>query len=139
MWRQNFPLLVAGLAIFILLSHTAKSFASNNIRVFQFYSIAGFILVFILHGFDFIWLYLIALVNYAIAKVFKGSKWNPTLCWIWNAGILFLCNYYPGFKSVFPYLGISLFVSTIYFFHFNNNLIIRQTITDYSVGTSISK
>lgn len=109
MWRQYFPLLCVGLGIFVAISRAIKR-SGNERNVLWFYNLTGILLIAFVHGWDILWLYGISLVNFLFARIFKGSRWNPALCWIWNAAMLFLSDYYVGFKGTFKFLGLSFLV-----------------------------
>lgn len=60
-----------------------------------------------LHGASFIKILIILSINYMIAKVFRGSRWGPTLTWVFNGLVLFANERYAGYRfgDVLPALG----------------------------------
>jgi len=42
----------------------------------------------------------VALVNYSIAKITRGSVLNPILTWTFNLSMLFCVDYFNGFSIV---------------------------------------
>jgi len=109
-WRENFFTVLISLIAFVIVSSVVKNTFQNrnSIRpILIFYNIVSFFAIFYIHGFDIIWLYLGSLVNYAIAKQFKDSKWNIALCWIFNVFYLFMGDYTRGFRGTFMSLGLS--------------------------------
>lgn len=111
MLRQYSVLLVVGLSGFVLLSQWVKRRSKTVQPILFYYIITSMLVVFFLHGFDLLWLLFISLVNFLFAKLCGGSRWTPALCWIWNVSMLFLGDYYGGFKGVFTFLGFPLLVT----------------------------
>jgi protein-cysteine N-palmitoyltransferase HHAT len=50
------------------------------------------------HGFNTLKIFIILALNYAIAKNLGGSKVLPAVTWIFNVGVLFLNEWYDGYR-----------------------------------------
>ena len=50
------------------------------------------------HGFSVLKIFAILTLNYSIAKCMSGSKALPAVTWIFNIGILFLNEWYDGYR-----------------------------------------
>eukprot|EP01100_Stratorugosa_tubuloviscum_P014000 TRINITY_DN7252_c0_g1_i1.p1 TRINITY_DN7252_c0_g1~~TRINITY_DN7252_c0_g1_i1.p1 ORF type:complete len:597 (+),score=141.67 TRINITY_DN7252_c0_g1_i1:46-1791(+) len=109
-WRKSFPLLFVILSIFVIISNFIKyifesvdSLTPVNRRNSQFkarlfyYVFFSIIFIAVLHGSAFLKIFVIIFLNYSIAMFFGDSKLNPIITWIFNAAILFGCNFTHGF------------------------------------------
>lgn len=52
----------------------------------------------LLHGSSAIKIITIITINFVIGRVFRGSTWNPFCTWTFNLAILFLNEYYDGYR-----------------------------------------
>lgn len=50
------------------------------------------------HGFNTLKIFVILALNYAIAKNLGGSRALPLATWIFNVGVLFLNEWYDGYR-----------------------------------------
>eukprot|EP01119_Soliformovum_irregulare_P022959 TRINITY_DN7939_c2_g1_i2.p1 TRINITY_DN7939_c2_g1~~TRINITY_DN7939_c2_g1_i2.p1 ORF type:complete len:539 (+),score=167.65 TRINITY_DN7939_c2_g1_i2:202-1818(+) len=117
-WRSNFPFLALVMAAFIILSqfvkmnanlmlpsHQKSSWRKEDVTII-FYNLISVIAVFYMHGWDVIFLYVIATVNFLISRIFKSFKLNPIISWIFNLSVLFTADKFNGYRGTFEYLGI---------------------------------
>ena len=51
-----------------------------------------------MHGFNALKIFIILTLNYAIAKNLGGSKILPLATWIFNIGVLFLNEWFDGYR-----------------------------------------
>jgi D-alanyl-lipoteichoic acid acyltransferase DltB (MBOAT superfamily) len=82
-FRGHFPMLVAGMLVYALLTGLIKKFLckSSKLALLLFYSISPMIALYFCFGYTLIFPILIALTNFGIAKVFGGHRLNPILTW----------------------------------------------------------
>ncbi|KAI8990183.1 MBOAT, membrane-bound O-acyltransferase family-domain-containing protein [Pilobolus umbonatus] len=102
-FRNQVPLLVSVAAVYLLLSqcYRAITFSREQTLVLTqtyFYLIASLIFITALHGTSFIKMLIILSVSYQIGRATGGSIYNPILTWIFNLAILFLNEYFHGYK-----------------------------------------
>jgi hypothetical protein len=51
-----------------------------------------------LHGASIIKILVILTINYIVAKSCRGSRWGPTLTWVFNVLVLFANERYNGYR-----------------------------------------
>ena len=70
--------------------------------------VLSLIMVFVLHGTSTFKILLILSSNYYLAKTCRGSRLGPVLTWIFNLAVLFLNDYYNGYRygEILPSLHI---------------------------------
>ena len=101
-FRNHLPLLFALASVYLIGSHIYKAVVQtkrkNNLKQTYFYLFASILVVTALHGTSAIKIFLIVTTSYMIGRLTGGSWWNPLLTWVFNLIILFLNEYYKGFK-----------------------------------------
>ncbi|KAL6613498.1 MBOAT-domain-containing protein [Neocallimastix californiae] len=104
----------AFILLYVLISHVTISRiiqalpSSVNVKYRKIYSlIFSIIFLIVLYGTSLIKILLILSLNYYIAKHFGKSKMNPILTWILNIAILFLNDYFQGYKFSALWSGLS--------------------------------
>ena len=97
--RQFFPLLAIGIPIHAGLSRGARRLEALIPSAHVYFHVAanvGFIIF--LHGGKSVWPLSIAAASFWIGRVFKGSRWNPLLTWIFCLSMVIASDYYRGFQ-----------------------------------------
>lgn len=64
----------------------------------RFSLLCSLICIFLFHGTSTLKIFFIITINFSIARYAKGSKWNPALTWIFNLAVLFINEYYDGYR-----------------------------------------
>ncbi|RKP23808.1 hypothetical protein SYNPS1DRAFT_7705, partial [Syncephalis pseudoplumigaleata] len=106
-FRHNIPLLAAVAAIYVAISRLIDRFTStmrdgqlvrdvSARRVFYLVSSAVFMVV--ISGANVIKILLIVSINYAIAKVGQGARWNPLATWLFNLAVLLFNDQFEGYR-----------------------------------------
>ncbi|EGG22709.1 membrane bound O-acyl transferase family protein [Cavenderia fasciculata] len=98
-WRENFPLLSIGLAIFVLISNLVKSLYPNVVsKRILFYNLVSIGFLIFVHGACSIIVILIAVANFSISRILDKSKWTIAVTWIFNIIILWTSYLYSGYS-----------------------------------------
>ncbi|CAJ0760440.1 6449_t:CDS:10 [Entrophospora sp. SA101] len=106
-FRNNYMPLLFALTTYILTSYLYKRFSASSSSAklpSQFLSRIYFSLTFsliflyVLFGNSLIKILIILTLSYLISMIFKGSKLNPVITWIFNLTILFLNENYDGYR-----------------------------------------
>ncbi|KAI9255574.1 MBOAT, membrane-bound O-acyltransferase family-domain-containing protein [Sporodiniella umbellata] len=95
-FREHIPRLIPLVFLHQLFSH-------SNRRFFQFSAISfslalSFICVVLLYGTSVIKIMTIIAINFGISRVFRNSIGNPICTWTFNLTVLFLNEYYDGYR-----------------------------------------
>ena len=106
--RKFLPLIAAGIPLHASLSLGAKRLeaALPGSHVY-FYCLSNIGFIIFLHGGKSIWPLLIAGVTYWIGKVWKGSRLNPVLTWVFCVAMVVASDYLRGFQT-WSWLGTPL-------------------------------
>ena len=98
-FREGAPLLLLFFAIFLIGSYAIRKTKKDpfNSRLI-YYTIIGLGFSIYLHGFGFIFLFLMVAVNWVIGYYFAGKSGYPLFAWFSNLGFLILAEYYNGFS-----------------------------------------
>jgi len=118
----------------VAISRVIQALPQNiNVKYRKIYSlIFSTIFLSVLYGTSLIKILILLSINYYIAKRFGNNKWNPILTWIFNISMLFLNDYFKGYK-------FSAFWSALEFLDKRNGLMPRWDINyNYCVLRSIS-
>ncbi|CAG8668727.1 11119_t:CDS:2, partial [Acaulospora colombiana] len=110
-FRDNFPLLALALGLYLVLSHLFRilyssklptKLATQPLRRAYFFLAFSTIFLYVLFGNSIIFIFIILSLNYAISRIFRGSRANPIITWIFNLFVLFLNEAFKGyhFKSI---------------------------------------
>jgi len=128
----------AFILLYVLISHVAISrviqfLSSNSVKYRKIYSLVfSTIFLAVLYGTSLIKILILLSINYYIAKRFGKSKMNPILTWVFNILILFLNEYFKGYKFSALWSGLK-------FLDERNGLMPRWDINyNYCVLRSIS-
>ena len=105
-FRDNFPVLTLLLMIHVSLRRVVdKVFPANpadssSLLSHRVYFDLFFALCFLLgvHGFSILKVFIILSLNYTIAKSMGGSKALPAVTWLFNIGVLFLNEWFDGYR-----------------------------------------
>lgn len=112
-FRNRFPTLFALATVYVLSSRFYRALTAHRqtkyLKQSYFYIASSSIIITALHGASLLKILVIITVSYFIGRFGGGTKWNPILTWTFNLTILFLNEYYNGYK--FESLGIPQLVS----------------------------
>jgi len=105
-FRDNFPVLSLLLVVHVSLRRVVdKVFPANqadpsSLLSHRVYFDLGFALCFLVgvHGFSILKIFIILSLNYTIAKSMGGSKALPAVTWLFNIGVLFLNEWFDGYR-----------------------------------------
>lgn len=120
-FRNNLPLLVLVLCIYLPLSHIFNHFVASTryglsspkqtlYRTYFFLTFSCIYLYF-MYGNSLLKIGLIVGINYGVAKIGGGSRWMPLATWVFNLGILFLNEGYRGYNFGDLHDGLTWLVS----------------------------
>ncbi|PRP81787.1 hypothetical protein PROFUN_10776 [Planoprotostelium fungivorum] len=115
-FRKNFPLLLIGMTVFLILSKIVKAsiFRSSQAEkrgyrdtrvLFLFYCIVGIGFIIYAHGWGAIWWGTTCLLNYFLTKSLKKSRWTPVATWVLNCAVLATSDYYRGYRGIYYFIG----------------------------------
>jgi len=129
----------AFILLYVLISHVAISRiiqflpSAVNVKYRKIYSLVfSTVFLAVLYGTSLIKILILLYINYYIAKRFGKSKVNPILTWTFNIAILFLNDYFKGYKFSALWSGLE-------FLDKRNGLMPRWDINyNYCVLRSIS-
>ncbi|KAI7903280.1 MBOAT, membrane-bound O-acyltransferase family-domain-containing protein [Cokeromyces recurvatus] len=96
-FRDNIPKLVPLVLIHLLINKANSHFhwISSKLR---FSLLTSIIVLFLFHGASaFKYLFIIT-ASFMIGYYLKGSRWNPIITWTFNLLILFINDYYDGYR-----------------------------------------
>lgn len=110
-FRNHLPLLFALACGWLTLSNVYRRWKPSVQNQSSFYLISASIVIVALHGTSTIKILLITSTSFIIGRVFGATKWNPIMTWTFNLAILFLNEYYKGYK--FNAIGLPMLVNTI--------------------------
>lgn len=105
-FRNNIPILVSVICIYLPLSHLYRRFfvpvtpvKSPHQPLYRAYFFLAFscIYIYFMHGNSILKIGAIVSINYAIAKLGGSSRLMPAFTWIFNLAILFLNESYRGY------------------------------------------
>ncbi|KAI8057108.1 glycerol transporter [Syncephalis plumigaleata] len=111
-FRHHIPLLAVVALIYVTISRLLDVFTSTtrngqllrNVSARRvFYLVSSAVFMVIISGSNLIKILLIISINYAIAKIGKGTRWNPIITWIFNLTVLLFNDQFEGYR----YGGIS--------------------------------
>lgn len=112
-FRDNIPHLTAATLLFAALKFAWTRLAPRNDHEGDAYLIPFRLalslgMVFVLHGTSTFKILLILSANYYLARTCRGSPLGPILTWVFNAAVLFLNDYYNGYRygEILPSLHI---------------------------------
>ncbi|KAL1732281.1 MBOAT, membrane-bound O-acyltransferase family-domain-containing protein [Schizophyllum commune] len=111
-FRDNVPHLTAATLLFAVLklawTRLAPRRGEGDMSHIPFRLVLSLIMVFVLHGTSTFKILLILSSNYYLAKTCRGSGLGPVLTWIFNLAVLFLNDYYNGYRygEILPSLHI---------------------------------
>ncbi|EPB89074.1 hypothetical protein HMPREF1544_04065 [Mucor circinelloides 1006PhL] len=97
-FRNHLPILFALASVWLALSHVYRQLNHSVQNQSYFYLISASIVIVALHGTSIIKILLITSTNFIIGRIFGATKWNPIMTWTFNLAILFLNEYYKGYK-----------------------------------------
>jgi hypothetical protein len=63
-----------------------------------FYLVSSAVFMVIISGANFIKILIIISINYAIAKLGRGARWNPIATWIFNLTVLLFNDQFEGYR-----------------------------------------
>lgn len=114
-FRNHLPLLTVLACVYLITSCVFRTLTEQQSKTkalnqTYFYLIASMLILAALHGTGCVKIFIIITTSYLIGKFTGGSYWNPILTWAFNLLILFLNEYYNGYK--FEYIGFPLLVSS---------------------------
>ncbi|KAK4518315.1 Chitin synthase, class 7 [Mucor velutinosus] len=96
-FRDNIPKLLP-----LVLLHLALNKANRIYHWIQsnlhFSLLTSLLTVFLFHGSSTFKILFIITVSFSIGHCYKGSKWNPILTWLFNLLVLFVNEYYDGYR-----------------------------------------
>lgn len=110
-FRNHLPILFALASVWLALSHVYRQLNHSVQNQSYFYLISASIVIVALHGTSIIKILLITSTNFIIGRIFGATKWNPIMTWTFNLAILFLNEYYKGYK--FDAIGLPVLVNMI--------------------------
>lgn len=93
--------------LYLILSHafryifarrTPLKLSTDTLYRTYFFLGASLVYISVTNGFSLLIILTICTVNYAIAKIARGSRWNPILTWVFNIGLLFVNARYEGYR-----------------------------------------
>ncbi|KAF9459023.1 MBOAT, membrane-bound O-acyltransferase family-domain-containing protein [Collybia nuda] len=100
-FRNNIPVLTVLACVYLFVKFIWVGMAAappqNNLYLIPFNLVFSVLMLLGLHGTSCIKIFIILTVNYAIAKICKGSKIGPLLTWIFNGAVLFANDRYNGY------------------------------------------
>lgn len=113
-FRDHLPLLSLLACVYLAASHIYRTLTHQHskqaaLNQTYFYLFASVLILAVLHGTSCIKILVIISTSYLIGKFTGGSYWNPILTWSFNLLILFLNEYYKGYK--FDSIGYPSLVS----------------------------
>ncbi|KAI9591899.1 MBOAT, membrane-bound O-acyltransferase family-domain-containing protein [Syncephalis fuscata] len=106
-FRRHIPLLAMGAAIYVIISNLLDKFTSTvkdgqvvrNIAARRiFYLVSSALFMVAISGANIIKIILIVSINYAVAKIGQGSRWNPLITWIFNLAVLLFNDQFEGYR-----------------------------------------
>ncbi|KAI1299510.1 glycerol transporter [Mortierella claussenii] len=110
-FRNNIPLLVSVVCVYIPLSHLFKSLIPTYTSLpsklpeqtpplyrAYFFLAFSFIYLYFMYGNSILKIGAIVTLNFWIARMGRGASWMPAVTWIFNLGILFLNEGYDGYR-----------------------------------------
>ncbi|EPB89175.1 hypothetical protein HMPREF1544_04042 [Mucor circinelloides 1006PhL] len=96
-FRDNIPKLLP-----LVLLHLALNKANRTYHWIQsnlhFSLLTSLLTVFLFHGSSTFKILFIITTSFNIGRYCKGSKWNPILTWVFNLLVLFVNEYYDGYR-----------------------------------------
>jgi D-alanyl-lipoteichoic acid acyltransferase DltB (MBOAT superfamily) len=95
-WRNNLPVLILGMAIFLLVSDLVKR-SGNTWKRVLYCNVASLCFLFILHGVAAFWVLVIALINFAITRLLGHTRVLPFAVWAFNASVLWTSYFSHGY------------------------------------------
>ncbi|KAL7747311.1 hypothetical protein RI367_007365 [Sorochytrium milnesiophthora] len=101
-FRSNIPMLTGAMLLYLPISHQMRK------RSWTLFSLAAsLIFLTFANGTSVLKILIITTLNFLIARIFRGSRLNPLLTWLFNIGILFANEHYHGyaFGAVHPGLA----------------------------------
>lgn len=114
-FRNHLPLLFVLACVYLVFSHLYRQLNTKKDQLYlnqsYFYLISASIVIVALHGTSIIKILLITSSSFIIGRIFGATKWNPIITWTFNLAILFLNEYYKGYK--FDSIGLPALVNII--------------------------
>ncbi|KAG1468956.1 hypothetical protein G6F56_003539 [Rhizopus delemar] len=95
-FRDHIPKLIPLVIAHLIFSHANRRYFQFSVNRFSLF--LSFVCVLLLHGSSAIKIITIITINFVIGRVFRGSTWNPFCTWTFNLAILFLNEYYDGYR-----------------------------------------
>lgn len=116
-FRNQIPTLFVLACVYLTGSHIYRALVTSatkkkNLKQIYFYLSASIIVITALHGTSTIKIAIIVCTSFMIGRLTGGSYWNPVLTWTFNLFILFLNEYYKGYK--FESIGFPGLVSNLH-------------------------
>lgn len=113
-FRNRLPTLFVLAAVYIFFSrlYRAITVSTTYLKQTYFYFLTSVIIITVLHGSSSIKILVIVSISYLIGRVGGGTQWNPVMTWTFNLAILFLNEYYKGYK--FESIGFPELVSLLW-------------------------
>ncbi|KAG2220029.1 hypothetical protein INT45_012205 [Circinella minor] len=107
-FRDNIPKLFALVISYLCLSHLYRIFVipkqlpvkqpHQPLHRIYFFFVAGIAIITALHGTSMLKILTIISISYWIGRTAAGTMWNPIASWTFNLAILFLNEWYDGYK-----------------------------------------
>ncbi|CEG68576.1 Putative Glycerol uptake protein 1 [Rhizopus microsporus] len=95
-FRDNIPKLIPLVIVHLFFSHLNRRLL--HFSSIRFTLLLSLLCVILLHGANVIKMISIISTSFLIGRFCKGTAWNPFLTWSFNLGILFLNEYYDGYR-----------------------------------------
>ncbi|KAG0743275.1 hypothetical protein G6F62_004902 [Rhizopus arrhizus] len=95
-FRDNIPKLIPLVLAHLLFSHSNRRYF--HLPTIRFSLLLSFICLVLLHGSSTFKILSLITINFFIGRIFRGSIWNPSLTWTFNLCVLFLNEYYDGYR-----------------------------------------
>ncbi|KAI8991686.1 MBOAT, membrane-bound O-acyltransferase family-domain-containing protein [Mycotypha africana] len=96
-FRDNIPKLLPLVFTHLIFNKANQHYQWLSSKL-KFSLLSSIICILLLHGFSTLKIFFLVSINYIIGRRFKSSKWNPALTWAYNLFVLFINEYYDGYR-----------------------------------------